>query len=97
MSTVRGDILQAARAATEGDRNDAYGDPTPNHENIARFWNAYLESRKGGPLSAEDVALMLGLMKVARCLLGTPRQDNYVDGAAYFAIAGEIRERQRAV
>jgi hypothetical protein len=88
------EILARAIDITTGSRQEQYGPKKKNHENIAALWNAYWMNRKnpGAPLGASDVATMLGLMKVARTLLGGGTEDSYVDGAAYFAMAGELSE-----
>jgi hypothetical protein len=45
-----------------------------------------------GALSAEDVANMMELMKIARRKLGTLKKDNYIDGAGYAAVAFECAQ-----
>lgn len=89
---TRGQILGQAIDITLGDRNEAYGPPRQNHERIAAMWNAYLSIRVApgaGVLTPEDVAQLMTLLKIARTLEGF-REDNYIDAAAYIAIAGEI-------
>ena len=83
------DILGQAAELTLGDRNDSYGDPFPNHDNIARIWSVIL----GRTIEPFEVALCMAGLKIAR-LSGNPaNQDSYVDGAAYMAIAGELHDR----
>lgn len=87
----------AAKAAelTGGDRARQHGaDKTANHQNIADLWNAFLRGRMilGALLSSQDVALMMALLKIARTKMGTHNVDDYVDGAGYMAVAGEIAE-----
>lgn len=84
------EITKAAMDLVGGDRARTHGDKTENHEVIARFWNAWLNSRPSGPLDAHDVANMMELLKVARRLRGSFNIDDYVDGAGYAAVAGEI-------
>lgn len=43
----------------------------------------------GHALTAEQGALFMVLLKARRAQQGKPDPDNYVDGAAYFALAGE--------
>lgn len=86
---VRGAILDTAHRLTCGDRNKQYGDPLDNHQDIANLWMAYLST----PISPKDVAIMMALVKIARAKRPEPHRDNYVDAAAYLAIAGEIHER----
>ena len=65
----------------EYDRNDSYGPPEENIRRIADMWTGYL----GFPVTAEDVALMMVLVKISRSKAGYSR-DNAVDGVAYFLI-----------
>ena len=82
-------ILQDAKKLVAGNRQKEYGNTVINHKNIADLWSAYL----GRDIRAQDVALMMALLKIARTKTGTVNRDDYVDGAAYMAIAGEIEER----
>ena len=97
MPDFRLEILADASKATGGERNQAYGPPTINMDNIADLWNAYLRGRKESDavsyvaLTGEDVAWMMVLTKMARAF-GSFHPDNYVDAAAYSAIAGECRQ-----
>ncbi len=88
--TVRGGILGDARKATEGDRNKSYGDPSVQL-GLAGELKALVRGRmkrEVGP--AEMEALDMVLTKLSRAVIGSePGRDTYVDGAAYFAIAGE--------
>ncbi len=89
------EIAMDAAVLINGNREAQYGDKLQNHENIATLWNAYLQIRKepAAPLSALDVALLMGLMKTARTQLGLHVIDNYVDMVGYSSVAGEIAER----
>jgi hypothetical protein len=84
---IRKEILEEAISLTIEDRQDTHGPAYINHRRIADLWTAYLEH----PISPEQVAICLGLMKVARSMHSSIR-DHYIDGAAYFAIAGEMAE-----
>jgi hypothetical protein len=92
--------MKASEIATEaarlvsGDRNQTHGDKATNHGNIAALWNAYLGIRRDpvAPLSGEDVALMMNLLKVARTQTGGLNVDDFIDGCGYMAIAGEIAQ-----
>jgi hypothetical protein len=81
----RFDIFEEAKRLTATDRQDKYGTPYNNHRRIANLWSAYLDQE----ITPEQVAIMMVLMKVARSMQ-EHHEDNYVDGAAYFAIAGEL-------
>jgi hypothetical protein len=80
-----GDYLNEARAIIQ-DRGLDYGHPTDNMSRTASLWSAYLEV----PLRPDQVAICLALVKVARSM-ETGKVDNYIDGAAYFAISGQLR------
>ena len=81
------EFLEEASKLIGGDRQKDYGDKVQNHTNIANLWSAYLDVE----VTAENVAIMMGLLKVARTKLGATSKDTYIDMAAYSAIAGEIR------
>ena len=72
--------VDAIRLVDE-DRNDSYGPPEENLSRIAGMWSAYI----GTDITAEDVALMMVLVKISRSKAGYSR-DNAVDGVAYFLI-----------
>jgi hypothetical protein len=93
---VRGRVLAQASHITLGDRNDAYGPPERNHQRIADMWSAYLNLDQARSddyieITANDVAVLMALLKIARTAEDTYHEDNYVDAAAYLAIAAEIR------
>ena len=74
-----------------GDRAKTHGDKARNFANIARLWNAWLETRFGvSGLSGADVATLMELLKIARRESGDFNNDDFVDGAGYAAIAGEL-------
>jgi len=81
-----------ARAAevTGGDRQDSYGPVKMNLQRIADLWTAYLDREV--VITAEDAAWMMVLLKMARSGADGYHEDNYVDAAAYAAIAGECRK-----
>ena len=47
----------------------------------------------GRTVSAEDVALMMALLKIARIKVGEFKADNYVDLCGYGALAYEVSNR----
>jgi hypothetical protein len=83
-----GDILTESRATIE-DRGMDYGHPTDNMSRTASLWSAYLEM----PVTDYQVSMCLALVKIARSM-ETSKVDNYIDGAAYFAISGFLREQE---
>ena len=82
------EVLAEATQLISGDRARTHGPMRENHDNIAALWSAYL----GVPISRSQAAIMMTLLKVARTKLGEWNDDDATDGAAYFAIAAEIRE-----
>lgn len=85
-STTRSDILDEAKKCVCGQREEDYGSPEDNFKVIAEFWSTY----KGVEFTPTDVAMMMGLLKVARIKSGTGTKDSFVDLAGYAACGGEI-------
>ena len=69
-----------------GDRNEQNGDPKENHQRIAIIWSVILDTT----VEPYQVALCMAGLKLAR-LAYNPLDDSFIDGAAYLAIAGEIK------
>ena len=42
--------------------------------------------------TAEDVAIMMALLKIARIATGTAKADSFIDAAGYIACGGELAE-----
>jgi hypothetical protein len=80
--------VDAIRLVDE-DRNDSYGTPAENLGRIAAMWSGYL----GQEVTAEDVSLMMVLVKISRSKAGYSR-DNAVDGVAYFLIHDSLARYQ---
>ena len=87
--TTRAEILDAAKAIVTGDREKQYGSPEDNFAVIAEFWTTYI----GHPISSEDVAIMMALLKIARIRSGNYKADSFVDGVGYLSLAAEIAGR----
>jgi len=83
--SVRGSVLQVAQELTHGDRDQTYGNPIVNHRRIAELWTAAL----GHPVTAQQVAICMALVKVSRLVQTPKHMDSYIDAAAYFGIAAE--------
>jgi len=95
MSITKGEILQKAKDLITGDRNETHGDAFQNHAEIAEFWNIFLDKKLQpmASITAEDVALMMVLMKISRNTQGKKNNlDNFIDMCGYAAIAGEIND-----
>jgi hypothetical protein len=94
----RGEILNQAAEYTTKDREQQYGTPEDNFKLIADFWNTYIshKCKKGNySLTAEDVANLMALLKIARITSGQKKEDNYIDLAGYAACGGEIATKMR--
>ena len=89
------DILKKASELVTGDRNETHGDAFQNHAEIAEFWNIFLDKKLQpmASITAEDVALMMVLLKISRNTQGKKSNiDNFIDMCGYAAIAGEIND-----
>jgi hypothetical protein len=95
MAIPANQVLETALKLLGGDRATDYGSMWENHENIARLWNGYLYNKEGD-LTAEDVANLMELMKIARRKSGALKRDNYIDGAGYAAVAFECAQEESA-
>ena len=83
----RKEILDTAIKTVCEERQDSYGKPEDNFAIIAGLWSGYLGDVM---LEAEDVAIMMILLKIARIQTGTFKPDNYIDIAGYAACAAEV-------
>lgn len=96
VSTSRGEYmnreqaLDKAKSLISGQRQADYGDPTISFNKIAEYWSAYL----GKKLNAEDVSIMMALMKVARITTGSGTEDSFIDALGYIAIGTEIHTKK---
>ena len=89
------EILAEASRIISKDRNLSHGDAFQNHAEIAEFWNIFLDKKLQpmASITAEDVALMMVLMKISRNNQGKKNNlDNFIDMCGYAAIAGEIND-----
>lgn len=85
---TRAEILSKAKEIVCKDRNDQYGEPEDNFAQIANYWSVYL----GEEICAQDVAVMMCLLKIAR-MQGGYKEDSYTDAIGYLACGAEIAER----
>ncbi len=84
-------ILQTAMNLTTKVRNKSYGEPQDQMSNGWDLTHAYYNVAKDNPklTGAHHAAMFQVLNKISRIASGEPKEDNYVDAAAYLAIAGE--------
>lgn len=85
----RAETLDKAKTCVCGQRENEYGSPEDNFATIAKFWSAY----KDVEFTANDVAMMMALLKIARIRTGTATDDSYVDLAGYAACGAEINSK----
>lgn len=90
----RKEVLDTAIKTVCEERQDSYGKPEDNFAIIAGLWPGYLGDVI---LQAEDVAVMMMLLKIARIRTGIYDPDNYIDIAGYAACGAEIASRHQKV
>ena len=92
---TRKEILDAAAACVCGDRDQQYGGPETSFRMIAELWEPYIRQKcvSAGAdvaITAEDVAALMVLFKMARVATGSYKADSWIDAAGYSACGGEI-------
>lgn len=80
-------ILDTAKKAVYGDRQDDYGSVKDNFTMIAKLWSPIA----GIEITPQQVGLMMVQVKIARQMF-KPKTDNLVDGAGYFACLEKMEE-----
>jgi len=83
-----GSLLDEVKKAVTLDRMESYGSPQTNYERIATLWNAYLIGQDESALmmTADDVVLMMILVKVARLSESPDHFDSWKDISGYGAV-----------
>ena len=81
----RDEVLDEAKQCVMKDRAATHGEMEDNFQAIADYWSIHL----GTAVSANDVGIMMTLLKIARAKGNPQYEDNYVDGAGYLACAAE--------
>ena len=87
---TREKILTDAQKIVCKDRDRQYGSPEDSFTQIAELWNAYLYPGQTPSLKAEDVGMMMILLKVAR-ESNKHKEDNLIDIAGYAACVAETK------
>tara|TARA_B100000029_G_C16885620_1_gene708381 strand:- start:34 stop:339 length:306 start_codon:yes stop_codon:yes gene_type:complete len=82
--------LAEADTLVSGERQQEYGPPDKNLDDIARGWRVLL----GCPVTPRQVALCMTWLKLARLsspsISETVAHDSIVDGIGYLSIAGAL-------
>ena len=86
------EILKKASELISSKRQDTHGDCFKNNSQIADLWSVFLDDKLKTmkEITPGDVAVMMCLLKISRSTMGDFNLDDFVDGAAYMAIAGEM-------
>lgn len=85
---LRREVLAQADHLTSDARAEEYGDATEGFEHIAELWSAAFRY----PFAAEDVAVAMVLVKVARLETNPTHFDSWVDIAGYAALGAEVAD-----
>lgn len=86
------EALEKAKELVTGDRQKDYGTPEESFTRIAYLWTAWLDVK----ITAEDAAIMMALLKIARLRGGRKTPDTYHDLLGYGAIAYALRAEEEA-
>lgn len=86
-------ILDKAAVIIHGDREQTYGKPGKNLNNIAQQWRLFLLQKYGVDveLDAEDVCWMMSDLKKVR-QMNQRKEDNLVAAAGYIGLIGRLEE-----
>ena len=82
---TRAEILAEAARLTTMDREDSHGDPHESFRRTALVWSGIC----GHSITPQQVPLMMAGLKAVRAGMGSQNDDDTIDGAGYFALAGE--------
>ena len=88
------EILKKASELVSSEREETHGNAFKNHSQIADLWSVFLDDKLKPmkEITPGDVAVMMCLLKISRSTMGDFNIDDFVDGAAYMAIAGEMND-----
>lgn len=98
---TRAEILDRAKKCVCEDRESQYGSPEDSFELIAELWEPIIRTycvSDGADvcITADTVAIMMSLLKIARIAGGRFKADSYIDACGYIACAGEIAGREES-
>lgn len=86
-------VMEEAHGIIHGDREQLYGHPATNLENIAEQWSLYIQQRYEVEvqLCAEDVCWMMADLKKVR-QMNASKRDNLVDAIGYIGLIERIED-----
>jgi hypothetical protein len=85
-------VLQEAQKIIHGQRQEDYGDPVVSLNHIARLWTEVLNVE----ITAQEVALCMLQLKVARYTNGGQQRDSVMDMAGYIGLLELLDEDAEA-
>lgn len=88
-------ILLKAEGLVNGPRAAAYDHPTENFGRIVRLWNALLADKLHEPITEEEHAMMMIMVKMARLQATPEHEDSIIDIAGYAATYEKLVERRQ--
>ena len=96
---TREKVLAEAKRCVCGERDQSYGGPEDSFRLIAKLWEPYVKEKivpKNTPvdIEPEDVAIMMGMLKIARLASNPTHMDSWVDLGGYAACGGEIAGKE---
>lgn len=80
-------VLTTAAEAVSGAKAEEHGSISATFSVAADLWSSWLNVR----IEPHEVAVLMALYKLARMRVKPDNPDNYLDSAAYAAIAAELR------
>ena len=86
---IRKKVLETALSLTCGERDSVYGPPEINMECLGELLAVYRKYAVDRHNLGHDACIFQILTKVSRIACGKLKEDNYIDGAAYFGMAYE--------
>lgn len=84
-------VIDKAKELISGQRQADYGDASDSFKEIAGYWSVYL----GIDLGAEDIAIMMTLLKIARIKTGSGTLDSFIDSIGYMALGADIHSKNK--
>lgn len=88
-------ILQEADALIHGDRKESYGHCLDEYSRLAELVNPALRSKLKAPLEAEDLLLVMVLLKINRHISNPTHRDSKVDASGYIGLIDECQEERK--